>query len=164
MAQEAVRCYILTADEHSWKTSLSFNLWGLSERTKGSWNTTQVGDWVAFYVTRPIGKIVGFGKVASDYVKANRVTRISHEMIRVRHPNLNYRSEMEDVRNGLRTEKPKRRISSCYFDPWKQSLDVIMPLLNKGKIHLLLSALSTFNLIQWLTRIGSRFLMNFELT
>jgi hypothetical protein len=68
MTQEAVRCYILIADEHSWKTSLNYNLWGLSERTKGSWNTTQVGDWVAFYVTRPTSKIVGFGKIARKFI------------------------------------------------------------------------------------------------
>lgn len=68
MAQETVRCYILSGDEHSWKSSLMYNLWGLSERTKGSWNTTQVGDWVAFYVTSPISKIMGFGKVKEKFM------------------------------------------------------------------------------------------------
>jgi hypothetical protein len=63
MARESTRCYILTADEHSWKSSLRYNLWGLSEKTKGSWKTTQVDDWTASYVTRPISKIIGFGKI-----------------------------------------------------------------------------------------------------
>lgn len=71
--ETARRCYILTADKHSWKSSLKYNLWGLSERTKGSWNTTQVGDWVAFYVTRPISKIVGFGKITQKFIDENMV-------------------------------------------------------------------------------------------
>lgn len=64
------------------------------------------------------------------------MTRVSREMIRVRHPNINYRREMEEFRNGLRKEKPKRKTSLCYFDPWKQSDNVIAQLLNKEKIHL----------------------------
>ncbi len=66
----------------------------------------------------------------------HKMTRVSRGMIRVRHPNLNYRREMEEFRNGLRKEKPKRKTSSCYFDPWKQSDDVIAQLMNKEKIHL----------------------------
>lgn len=66
----------------------------------------------------------------------SRVTRVSKEMILVRHPNLNYQKEEQDFSKGLRKEKPKRKTSSCYFNPWKQPLDVIGQLIKKGKIHL----------------------------
>jgi hypothetical protein len=47
---------------------------------------------------------------------------------------------------GLRKEKPKRKMSSCYFDPWKQSLDVIGQLLKKEKIHLFRTASNGSNI------------------
>jgi hypothetical protein len=65
----------------------------------------------------------------------SRAVKVSKEMIRIRHPNINYQKEMDDFRNGLRKEKPKRKTSSCYFYPWKQPLEVIGQLLKKGKIH-----------------------------
>ena len=73
MVQEFAHCYVLIADEQSWKSSLKHNLWGLSEKTKGSWNTAQVGDWVAFYVTRPISRIMGFGKITKKFVDEDLV-------------------------------------------------------------------------------------------
>lgn len=64
----------------------------------------------------------------------HRVTKVGKEMIRVRHPNPNYKLEMDEFRKGLRTKKPQRKTSSCYFDPWKQKPDVLAALVKKGKI------------------------------
>ena len=65
-----------------------------------------------------------------------KVPRVSKEIILVRHPNLNYKKEMSEFRKGLRKEKPKRKTSSCYFDPWKQLPEVLGALIKKGKIRL----------------------------
>jgi hypothetical protein len=65
-----------------------------------------------------------------------RVPKVSREMIRIRHPNINFQREMDEYTKGIRKVKPKRKTSSCYFDPWKQSTDVKEQLLKKGKIYL----------------------------
>ncbi|MGB7884231.1 MAG: hypothetical protein WBL44_16010, partial [Nitrososphaeraceae archaeon] len=64
----------------------------------------------------------------------HRVIKVGKEMIRVCHPNPNYKREMDEFRKGLRTKKPQRKTSSCYFDPWKQKLEVLAALVKKGKI------------------------------
>ena len=55
--------YILVGDEENWKISIKNKIWGFSERNKGSWNKTKPGEYLAFYVTSPIKKIIGFGIV-----------------------------------------------------------------------------------------------------
>ena len=65
-----------------------------------------------------------------------RVPKVGREMIRIRHPNINFQREMDEYTKGIRKVKPKRKTSSCYFDPWKQSTDVKEQLLKKGKIYL----------------------------
>ena len=59
--------YILVGDENTWKFSFESNYWGFSIRTKGLWRTLEIGDNLAFYVTKPIGKIIGFGKVVKKF-------------------------------------------------------------------------------------------------
>ena len=61
------RYYILVGDEHSWRKSLLKNIWGFPENSVGNWNTSQVGDYVAFYVTNPIKKVVGYGRIIKKY-------------------------------------------------------------------------------------------------
>lgn len=47
----------------SWrKGSCSF------ERTKGKWNASNIGDNVGFYVTSPIKRIIGFGKINEKFI------------------------------------------------------------------------------------------------
>ena len=65
-----------------------------------------------------------------------KVPRVSKEIILVQHPNLNYKKEMDEFRKGLRTKKPQRKTSSCYFDPWKQAPEVLGQLIKKGKIRI----------------------------
>jgi hypothetical protein len=62
------RYYILVGDEETWKISLRNNLWGFSDNTKGLWNTTSDGDYLAFYVTSPVKKIIGFGRIKRKFI------------------------------------------------------------------------------------------------
>jgi hypothetical protein len=61
------RFYILVGDKEAWNTSLLHNMWGFSDRTKGLWNTSCVGDFMAYYVTSPVSKVVGFGKLTEKF-------------------------------------------------------------------------------------------------
>lgn len=63
-----IRCYILVSDEKTWNTALEKNIFGFSERSKGLWNTSNKGDYLAFYVTRPIKKIIGFGIITEKFI------------------------------------------------------------------------------------------------
>ena len=62
------RYYILVADEETWKVALEKHQWGFSQKNVGLWNTTNNGDFVAFYVTKPIQKIIGFGIIQEKYI------------------------------------------------------------------------------------------------
>jgi len=61
--EQETRYYLLVGDEGTWRKSFEENLWGFSETSKGLWNTIKIGDFVGFYVTSPIKRIVGFGKI-----------------------------------------------------------------------------------------------------
>jgi hypothetical protein len=56
-----MRYFILDGDKDTWLTSISHNMWKFSDKSRGNWNTLQVGDYVAFYVISPINKIIGYG-------------------------------------------------------------------------------------------------------
>ncbi|MDE2590516.1 MAG: hypothetical protein KGL95_12735 [Patescibacteria group bacterium] len=62
------RYYILVGDRSTWNISLTKNIWGFKDSTKGHWNTTNIGDLVAFYVKKPRKKIIGFGKVIRKFI------------------------------------------------------------------------------------------------
>lgn len=62
------RYYILVGDDEAWRISLKYNLWGFSEKSKGSWNTSEVGDYIAFYATDPIKKVIGFGRITRKFI------------------------------------------------------------------------------------------------
>jgi rhamnogalacturonyl hydrolase YesR len=62
------RFYILVGDKENWETSVKNKIWGFTEVSKGSWNTIEIDEIVAFYVTTPIKKIIGFGKVADKFI------------------------------------------------------------------------------------------------
>jgi len=67
--QKNIRYYILVGDEKTWEVSFTENLFGFSEQSKGSWNTTNVNDYVAFYCTIPIKKIIGFGQITEKFIE-----------------------------------------------------------------------------------------------
>jgi hypothetical protein len=61
------RYFILVGDIETWKTALKNNIWGFAERSKGHWNTTDIDDYLAFYATAPIKRVIGFGKVSKKF-------------------------------------------------------------------------------------------------
>ncbi len=65
-----IRNYLIIGDETSWKLALEHHLWGFKEKgvSFGSWNTSNVGDNIAFYVTSPTKKIIGFGKITKKII------------------------------------------------------------------------------------------------
>lgn len=67
------RCYLLIGDESAWKVAINNQIWGFSERNMGLWKTSQIGDFAAFYVTSPIKKIIGFGRIKGKFSDENIV-------------------------------------------------------------------------------------------
>jgi hypothetical protein len=55
-------------DKDTWITSIREDTWGFTNSTKGNWNTLSLGDYVAFYVTSPIKRIIGFGLITSKFI------------------------------------------------------------------------------------------------
>lgn len=68
MLKPEIRYYVLVADEKTWNIALKQNIFGFSERSKGLWNTSNMGDYLAFYVTHPIKKVVGFGIIIEKFI------------------------------------------------------------------------------------------------
>jgi hypothetical protein len=62
------RYYILVGDEATWKIALKHNQWGFSQKSIGLWNTIEDGEFVAFYVTKPVQKIIGFAKITEKFI------------------------------------------------------------------------------------------------
>ena len=67
------RYFILIGSQENWKTSLTHNLWGFAETSKGSWNKTNPDDLLVFYVMLPVRKIIGFGRVGKKFINDNLV-------------------------------------------------------------------------------------------
>lgn len=63
-----MRYYILVGDIRTWESAFSKNFWGFAEKSKGSWKTTDIGDFVLFYVTSPVMKIIGLGKIVEKFI------------------------------------------------------------------------------------------------
>lgn len=62
-----MRFYLLVGERRNWEVSIKKKIWGFGEKTKGLWNTTNQGEFLAYYVTRPTKKIIGFGKVQEKF-------------------------------------------------------------------------------------------------
>jgi hypothetical protein len=65
--------YILVGDIETWKTAIMHKVWGFSDRSKGYWNTANIDDYLSFYVTSPVKKIVGFGTITDKYIDNNKI-------------------------------------------------------------------------------------------
>jgi hypothetical protein len=63
------RFYLLIGDLETWEISLKNRIWGFKETTKGLWNKLQIGEYVGFYATKPLKKIIGFGKILNKYIE-----------------------------------------------------------------------------------------------
>jgi len=62
-----VKHYLLIGDSENWNVGFSKKIWGFAENTKGLWNTIATGDYVVFYITRPISKVVGYGQITHKF-------------------------------------------------------------------------------------------------
>ena len=62
------RYFILVGDEYAWRTSIRHNIWGFSQRSIGNWNTSNIDDYVAFYATAPIKRIIGYGRITDKFI------------------------------------------------------------------------------------------------
>ncbi len=62
------RQYVLVGNENSWKIGLNNKIWGFKETNYGLWNKTREGEFLMFYVTSPISKIIGVGQVEKKYI------------------------------------------------------------------------------------------------
>lgn len=67
------RYYILIGDDKAIHTASDKKQWGFVERNKGLWNTVNIGDKFALYVTKPLQKIVGFGVIEAKFI-SNEIT------------------------------------------------------------------------------------------
>jgi hypothetical protein len=65
--ESTCRYYILVGEAEAWKIGLLQNIWGFSEKTRGLWNTSKERDYLAFYVTSPIKKVIGFGRIKRKF-------------------------------------------------------------------------------------------------
>lgn len=108
--------YLLVGDEETWQVSLGHRLWGFSERVKGNWNTLEVGDYLAFYVTSPVKKVIGFGKVVRKFIEETTIW--SDEQL-FRKPIWKYRIEFEIL---------------CLMNNWQNGISVPQTImLNTGR-------------------------------
>lgn len=55
--------FLLVGDKKTWETAFKKKTWGFSTKTKGLWKGVEKGDLIAFYVTRPVKGVIGFGKI-----------------------------------------------------------------------------------------------------
>ena len=59
--------YILVGDKRTSKIAFTKNVWGFTKKTIKLWDAVEKGDNVCFYITKPIKKIVGFGKIEEKF-------------------------------------------------------------------------------------------------
>jgi predicted RNA-binding protein len=55
-------------NDETWECALKNKLWAFREKNKGLWNATNKNDKLAFYITSPVSKIFGFGKILDKYI------------------------------------------------------------------------------------------------
>lgn len=65
---ESIRSYMLVGRKENWKTAIEHNVWGFTKNAKGLWNTSKEGEILAYYVTAPLQKIIGFGRISGKVV------------------------------------------------------------------------------------------------
>jgi hypothetical protein len=65
-----------------------------------------------------------------------KAAKTGPERVRIHHSNKNYQKEAEEFKNGLRKEKPKKKIS-CTFSPSLLTMDVRIKLHKEGKVPIM---------------------------
>jgi hypothetical protein len=100
--------FVLVGDDKNWKIALSEKTWGFSKKGKGLWEATNEGDKVAFYVTLPIKKIIGFGKITKKYIGNDILfydEKILGSLIWVYRFNFQIECLIKDWKNGITPPK-----------------------------------------------------------
>ena len=59
--------WILTGSLENWDIGIANSLWGVKKILKPKWDNLEIGDFLFFYVTRPISGIIGIGKVTNKF-------------------------------------------------------------------------------------------------
>jgi len=62
-----MKVWVSVGTPESWETSISWNIWGVTEELKSVWDKLQKGDLLLFYATSPIKGIIGVGKVKNKF-------------------------------------------------------------------------------------------------
>ena len=68
MKNDLKNFYVFIGDKRSWEVSVSKNIWGYPNKFEKAWTGINLGDFCAFYVTAPVSKIIGFGKIVERYI------------------------------------------------------------------------------------------------
>lgn len=64
--------WLAVGSSENWRAAFALgSTWGLKPRQKGRWEQVKVGDILVFYVTRPVGGVIGYG-VAHQKLKQDR--------------------------------------------------------------------------------------------
>jgi predicted RNA-binding protein with PUA-like domain len=68
------------------RTSFKNNKWGVNSRLRGAWEKIAVGDLMVFYVTNPVGGIVGVASVEGKAEEELMLWRDEYAVGRVLYP------------------------------------------------------------------------------
>jgi len=78
-----MKFWVLSGSLENWETGLNYKKWGVRITLEKLWQRLQEGDNLAFYVTKPVKGIVGFGRITKkfeenyplwkDEIRANKV-------------------------------------------------------------------------------------------
>ena len=82
-SKSSPQVWILVGNEENWETALQDGIWGTRKNLKNRWDKIKKGDILVFYVSRPVGGVIGFGTVETkfkqniplwkDEIRANKV-------------------------------------------------------------------------------------------
>ena len=109
------RFYILVGDRENWETSLEKNIWGFVERSKGLWKKSEINEFLAFYVTKPTKKFIGFGQITEKYIDEELVwpmEKFGSKSIWKYKINFKPFYVVEDIDDGITLKKNLMLISS----------------------------------------------------
>ena len=67
------KLWILTGKLENWTYSIEKDIWGVKAKHKWLWDLLEQGDKLIFYVSKPVGGMVGCGKVISKSYNTDRV-------------------------------------------------------------------------------------------
>jgi len=90
--------WLLPGNVENWSLGVERRIWGLrdSPRSRSIWRTLESGDYLYFYVTRPISGVVGVGRVGAKFMGAEPLWPDEIEEGKVIYP-LRFEFEIEQL-------------------------------------------------------------------